>query len=293
MNEHHGAQHHLGHDGASGPDIALAELLELDAQVLHSYLTDLTGWLAACADRAPARILDLGSGPGTGTLALVRRFPGASVTAVDTSPQMLHRLEEQATAHGAADRVQTLRADLDEEWPQARPGEAYDLMWTASFLHHLNDPDRGLAQAFDRLRPGGLLAVTEMGFFPRVLPDGASAGPPDLEVRLHAATNTQPPHEWSEHLRRAGFILDARRVFEIHVDGSQAGPALNRYAQLFLAKLRSHAGDALAVDDLAALDTLLDATQPNSIAHRRDLTVRTTRTTWLARRPAKATGQEA
>ncbi|EYT81305.1 hypothetical protein CF54_20440, partial [Streptomyces sp. Tu 6176] len=73
--------------------------------------------------------------------------------------------------------------------------------------------------------------------------------------------------------------------FDIHLDHAQAGPPLNAYAQGFLAKLRSHATDTLGSDDLAALDALLDEDQPYSVARRDDLTVRTTRTTWIARRP--------
>lgn len=272
--------HHSGNHGAGEPDIALAELLELDAEVLRSYLADVMNWLASAVDRAPTRILDMGSGPGTGTLALARQFPGAAVTAADSSGHMLHRLQQQAAAHGIADRVRTVQADLDEQWPQAEG--AYDVIWAASFLHHLEDPARGLAQAFDRLRPGGILVATEMDFFPRVLPDGD--GRPDLEARLHAATNSQPPHEWSERLRQAGFVLEERKPFDIRLDYSQAGPALNRYARLVVTALRSHAEDALSAEDLAALDSLLEDTRPGSIAQRRDLAVRTTRTAWLARR---------
>jgi trans-aconitate methyltransferase len=285
MNTHHGTHGHIGHERASGSDVAMAELLELDAEVLEPYLTELTSWLADLTDSAPTRVLDLGSGPGTGSLALARRFPAAMVEAVDISPQMLHRLQKQAAAHGVAGRISTLEANLDEQWPQAGEAQPYDLMWAAAFLHHLSDPDRTLAQAFEHLRPGGLFAVTEMDFFPRFLPEDASIGRPGLEARLHAATNTQPPHEWTDQLKDAGFIVDAHRPFEIGLDGSQAGPALGRYAQICLTKLRSHADEALDADDLAALDALLDETQPHSILRRDDLTVRTTRTTWIARRP--------
>ncbi|MFF7250173.1 hypothetical protein ACFZBU_40570 [Embleya sp. NPDC008237] len=46
--------------------------------------------------------------------------------------------------------------------------------------------------------------------------------------------------------------MDARRPFEIGLHASQAGPALGRYARTCLTKLRSHADEALDVDDLAA-----------------------------------------
>lgn len=263
----------------------MARMLELDSEVLAPYLAELTGWLSALTHSAPVRILDLGSGPGTGSLALARQFPAAAVTAVDISARMLHRLREQAAAHGAADRISTLAANVDTSWDEISERGPYDLMWAAAFLHHVADPGRTLTQAFENLRPGGLLAVTEMDFFPLFLPDDTGTGRPGLEARLHTATNTQPLHEWTAQLQRTGFIVEAKRPFEIRLDGAQAGPAVNDYAQTCLAKLRSHAADALDGDDSAAWDALLDPARPNSVARRDDLSVRTTRTAWIARRP--------
>ncbi|MFF5480994.1 class I SAM-dependent methyltransferase [Streptomyces sp. NPDC012935] len=285
MSMHYDIHGHISHSRASGSDIAMAQLLELDAEVLAPHLAELTGWLAELARPVPRRILDLGSGPGTGSLALAHRFGSAAVTAVDISPQMLHRLHKQAAAHGVAERISTLQANLDERWTQIGEAGSYDLMWAAAFLHHVADPAHTLAQAFDNLRPGGLLAVTEMDFFPRFLPEDTGIGKPGLEVRLHAATNTQPPHEWTAQLQDAGFTVEEQRPFEIRLDRTQAGSALNDYAQICLGKLRSHATDILDGDDLAAWDVLLDQTQPHSITRRDDLGVRTARTTWIARRP--------
>jgi len=46
---------------------------------------------AACErlDGAPARILELGTGTGAGARMLAERFPGASIDAVDLSPEMI------------------------------------------------------------------------------------------------------------------------------------------------------------------------------------------------------------
>ncbi|MGW6615278.1 class I SAM-dependent methyltransferase [Streptomyces erythrochromogenes] len=286
MNTTHRDTHgHVGHESAAGSAVALAQLLELDGEVLAPYFSELTGRLAEFADPSPARILDLGSGPGTGSFALARRFPAAHLTAVDISAQMLHRLSTQASAHGVADRISTVEANVDESWAALSGDGPYDLIWAAAFMHHVADPARTFARAFEQLHPGGLIAVTEMDFFPRYLPEDTGVGRPGLEARLHAATNTQPPHEWTDHLRDAGFTLEERRPFDIRLDATQAGPSLNAYAQASLAKLRSHAAEVLDADDLAALDVLLDEEQPHSVARRDDLSVRTTRTTWIARRP--------
>lgn len=74
-------------------------------------------------------------------------------------------------------------------------------------------------------------------------------GRPGLEARLHAATNSQPHHEWTGEFTDAGFTLEERRPFGVHLDRTQAGPALSSYAQICLAKLRSHATDILDAYD--------------------------------------------
>ncbi|MEW2450728.1 class I SAM-dependent methyltransferase [Streptomyces parvulus] len=285
MSAHHDTDGHPGHERAGEAERAMARLLELDAEVLAPHLEALTGLIAQAMGPGAARILDLGSGPGAGSLALARRFPAAQVTAVDISPRLLHRLRWQAAAHGVADRVGTVEADLDGPWTGFTEKGTFDLIWAAAFMHHVSDPARAFARAFEHLRPGGLVAVSEMDFFPCFLPEDTGAGRPGLEARLHHATNTQPPHEWTGALERAGFVVEEHRPFEIRLNTAQAGPALNAYAQVCLAKLRSHATDVLEADDLAALDALLDEAQPQSIARRDDLSVRTTRTAWLARRP--------
>ncbi|WP_424217330.1 class I SAM-dependent methyltransferase (plasmid) [Streptomyces sp. BI20] len=273
------------HERAEEAEAALAGLLELDGEVLAPYFAGLTDRLAELVDRPPARVLDLGSGPGTGSLALARRFPGARVTAVDLSARMLRRLRERAAARGVGDRIGTVEANVDESWTRIGRGGPYDLVWASAFLHHVADPARAFTRIFENLRPGGLVAVTEMDCVPLFLPEDAGVGRPGLEGRLHAVTNTGSPHDWTDALRAAGFVRRDRRPVDIRLDGAQAGPSLNAYAHGFLAKLRSHASEALTAEDLAALDALLDPAHPLAVAHRDDLVVRTTRTTWTAHRP--------
>jgi Methylase involved in ubiquinone/menaquinone biosynthesis len=272
---------HQNHAGAGADTVVLAELLELDAEVLQTYLSELTAWLGELADRDPRRILDLGSGTGTGAIALARRFAQADVTALDLSPQMLHRLSKKASMLGLADRVLGVQADLNEDWPAL---DTCDLMWAASSLHDMTNPDRVLAGAFDALRPGGLLAVTEMDFFPRFLPDDIGVGRPGLEARVHAILNKGPAVDWTDHLVQAGFVLEATRPFTIDLP-APLPTATGCYAQVCLRKLRSHLDGQLPAEDLAALDTVIDSDGPHGILRRDDLTVRTTRTTWVARRP--------
>jgi SAM-dependent methyltransferase len=286
----HAAQPHQHGADRAGPDADdFAELLDLDGEILHAYLSDLTGWVARRAAGTPARrILDLGAGTGTGTLALARRFGDAEVIAVDGSADLLGRLQARARDQGLDGRIRLVRADLDEGWPDT--GDV-DVAWASLSLHHLADPGRVLRDAFAAIRPGGLLAVAEMQDWPRFLPDDLGRGRPGLEARCHAAlavlrAGVMPDlgTDWGPRLEQAGFGPVERRTFTIDTDPPQPAAA-SRYAWLFLRRARPALADQLAADDLATLDALLAASGPDSLLHRTDLAVRGQRTAWIGRRP--------
>lgn len=124
MENHHAHDRHdHRHDGDEPAEAVLAELLDLDAEVLHDYLSSVIGWVGElAAGQPPRRILDLGCGTGTGSLALLRRFPGSEVTAVNASAPMLDHLRNQACELDLTSRVHAVQADLDAGSAGHRPG---------------------------------------------------------------------------------------------------------------------------------------------------------------------------
>lgn len=284
---HHGHAHSHGHGHGHGDEADLAELLDLDAEVLGGLLEEAAARLAETAGE-PGRILDLGSGTGAGALALLRHFGAAEVVAVDASEFLLHRLQDRARALGVADRVRTVRADLDEGLP---PVGAVDLAWASLSLHHLKDPDRVLGEVFAALRPGGVLAVVEMDSFPRFLPDDLGFGEPGLEARCHALLAEQHRRElpdlgsdWGPRLTRAGFTAAAEHTLTAALE-PPIPDAATRYARSWLHRLRLGIEDLLSPADRSTLDALLDDHGPHSLRTRTDLAVHATRTLWTARRP--------
>ncbi|MGW8375037.1 class I SAM-dependent methyltransferase [Streptomyces sp. ODS28] len=290
----HGAHEHGPHQHGNHAADDQAELLDLDAEVLAEHIASLVAWLPV--DTTPRQIVDLGSGTGTGTFALLGRFPEAEITAVDSSPAHLQRLRERAEAEGVGDRVRTVQADLDAEWPELSEGPgsgAPDLVWASASMHHMADPDRALRKVRELLAPGGLFAVVELSGFPRFLPENAPEERPGLEERCHSASDrfhaARVPHrgaDWGPKLAAAGFALAGERSFSVAVEGSD-GPhaeAVGRYALSSLRLIRGTVADALSPADLAALDRLLDIEGPDSILRRNDLAVRTERQVWAARR---------
>jgi len=277
---------HHAHDHHQHEHQHLAEILDLDAEVLHAHLAELTGWIDAHTG-AVHDILDVGAGTGTGTFALLRAFPRSTVTAVDAAPEMLERLAAKARQHGLADRVRTVAADLDAGWPDLAP---VDLAWASSSMHHMADPDAVLARLHATLRPGGLLAVVEMTSFPRFLPADVGVGRPGVEERCNALIDAERvrrlPHveaDWTARIAKAGFTVEAERTFAVDI-APPAPEATRRYAHATLSRIREKLDGLLDTDDAAALDVLLDPERPESVLRRDDLSVRTSRQGWLARR---------
>ncbi|WP_281155398.1 class I SAM-dependent methyltransferase [Streptomyces sp. HYC2] len=275
---HHGAQH--GHDQEH------AEILDLDAEVLADHIASITAWLPL--KTGPRQIADLGCGTGAGIFALLDRFPEARVTAVDASAGHLEHLREKACARGVEERVRTVQADLDgPTWPDLG---SPDLAWASASMHHMAHPGRALRNVHDMLAPGGLFAVVELASFPRFLPESAPEDRPGLEERCHAATDRfhveHVPHrgaDWGPMLTAAGFTIEGERTIAVNIEDSHSG-AIGRYALGSLQRLRGTAAGVLSLEDLAALDRLLDTDGPHSILRRDDLAVRTERTVWAARR---------
>jgi SAM-dependent methyltransferase len=256
----------------------LGDLLDLDAEVLHEFHRDVITWVGSLTPGRP-KVIDLGAGTGTGSLGLARRLPAAEITAVDVDDAMLDHLRHKAAELGLTDRIRTVRADLDEPWPDLGP---VDLVWASASLHHLADPARALAQAHATLRPGGLFAVTELDSFPMLLPDPAGAA---LEERCHAElakkraeAGLHMDEDWGVRLAEAGFTVEAERPIDIDLR-APLPEAANRYAQLSLQRMRHGLEARIGTEDLAELDKI-----SANILDRNDLTVRTTRTVWLARR---------
>jgi malonyl-CoA O-methyltransferase len=109
------------------------------------------------ADFAPARVLDVGSGPGSGSAALHRRFDAAFVIALDLALPML-----QAAARHAGTSPAFARVCADA---QALPlaDASVDLVHSNLCLQWCEDPGLALAEFRRVLRPGGHLLFSTFG----------------------------------------------------------------------------------------------------------------------------------
>jgi trans-aconitate 2-methyltransferase len=96
---------------------------------------------------APKRVVDLGCGAGNALPLLAARFPGAEVTGVDGSPDML--------AKAASGGFGTVQADI-ASW---EPAEKVDVIFSNAALQWLPDHALLFPRLLSCLAPGGMLAV--------------------------------------------------------------------------------------------------------------------------------------
>jgi len=88
--------------------------------------------LAQIPLQSPKRIIDLGCGPGNSTEALVKHYPQAHLTGMDSSPNMLEK------AKVALPNVEFIQGDLSSYIPN----EPADLLFSNAVFHWLRDAER-------------------------------------------------------------------------------------------------------------------------------------------------------
>ena len=103
-----------------------------------------------CAVPAPARVLDVGSGPGALTAVLAERFGAASVAAVDPAPAFVDALAVRLPGVDALDAAA-------ESLPFA--DDAFDAALSELVVHFMTDADAGIREMVRVTRSGGVVAA--------------------------------------------------------------------------------------------------------------------------------------
>ena len=108
--------------------------------------------LARVTQDAPAQVVELGCGTGALTRILAERFPGAAVTGLDGSEEMLAAARKGAKP---GETIHWQRADI-ANWKASPPA---GLIYTNAALHWLPDHARLFPHLMAQLAQGGVLAV--------------------------------------------------------------------------------------------------------------------------------------
>jgi trans-aconitate 2-methyltransferase len=135
---------------------------------------------------SPARVIDLGCGPGNSTAIVAQRWPDAAITGLDSSDAML------ATARKEHPQWQWTQSDI-ASW---QPDSPFDVVFSNAALQWVPDHRREFPRLLELVAKGGALAVQ--------MPANFDA-PPHRLMREVAATPAwrnvfkTHPREWQVH----------------------------------------------------------------------------------------------
>ncbi len=158
--------------------------------------------VAAVAPGAARRLLDVGGGPATYTLAFLRAVPGMTATLFDLPP-VVELARENVAAAGLAGRVTLVAGDLRTD---ALPG-GHDLAFVSAIVHMLGPSGNVdlFRKVHDALVPGGRVVIRDHVMSPdRTAPRAGALFAVNMLVGTEEGS-TFTLEEIGSWLREAGF----------------------------------------------------------------------------------------
>jgi trans-aconitate 2-methyltransferase len=167
--------------------------------------------LARVPLRAPARVIDLGCGPGNSTAILAARWPQAEIEGLESSPDMLTR------AHASGLRAKWIDSDI-ESWASSDP---YDVIFSNAALHWIPDHHLLLPRLMSYVADGGALAFQVPRNFDApshvLMQQVAESGPWAAKLADACQMNVLSPEVYFDILAPLAKSVDIWETTYIHV----------------------------------------------------------------------------
>jgi ubiquinone/menaquinone biosynthesis C-methylase UbiE len=108
--------------------------------------------------KAGAKVLDVGSGPGTITVDLAKRVDPGEVVGIDSSREIV----AQASALAATSGARNVRFEIGDAYHLDAEDDTFDVVHAHQVLQHVADPVAVLAEFRRVTKPGGVVAARDV-----------------------------------------------------------------------------------------------------------------------------------
>jgi ubiquinone/menaquinone biosynthesis C-methylase UbiE len=200
-----------------------------------------------------AVVLDIATGPGFVALAFAERV--RAVVGVDITAAMLERAEQERARRGAAN----VRFELADAECLPFPDGSFDAVTCGSAFHHFPSPERVLRQMVRVLRPGGIIAISDI----TTSEDSAQAARHNQIENLRDPSHTRslPVSELVALGERCG-LRDIRTQTSRRERGLEEWVAISKTPPETVAAVRKLLIQAIA-DDTAGIGVWLAGDEPH------------------------------
>ena len=147
----------------------------------------------------PARIIDLGCGPGNSTAILRARWPQADIIGLDSSTEMIAAASKNFPAGKWVldDIAAWAGCSAPGATPAETPAQTFDIVFSNAVFQWLPAHDVLFPRLFDRVTPGGVLAAQM---------------PAHFESPLHRLIHQISEHaDWNDGMDRARSAIAVHR----------------------------------------------------------------------------------
>jgi len=143
-------------------------------------------------------VLDLGSGHGGGTHAMVTKF-GCKAQGFNLGPKQNEMNMAECERLGIADRVEVMVGNLNDPFP-AEWTDKFDFVWSCEVFCHAGDKAALLAEVKRILKPGGVLVFSDL-----MGSDGAAESDLAAFTDRNATTFMGRPSMYLDFVKGAGL----------------------------------------------------------------------------------------